>query len=108
MRIKPRQKSSEEENNNNQKILDRMPTAEQYRNAFINFTKEGWNPDVVVSHSGWGCGFFVKEVWPNTKLISYLSGNNRIQRFTRMILTYTRAKHQVNKKTLAQKCRHKP
>ena len=26
----------------------------------------------MISHSGWGCGLHVKEIWPETKLISYL------------------------------------
>ena len=33
---------------------------------------DGWNPDIVISHSGWGCGMYVKEIWPNCKFISYL------------------------------------
>lgn len=31
----------------------------------------GFTPDVVVAHSGWGPGLYVKDVWPDTKLISY-------------------------------------
>ena len=30
------------------------------------------DPDIVISHSGWGCGFFVKEIWPKTHHVSYL------------------------------------
>ena len=46
--------------------------AEQYRMAFINLKENGYRPDVVISHSGWGCGLYVKEIWNKTKLISYL------------------------------------
>ena len=32
-----------------------------------SLAKEGWEPDVVVSHSGWGCGLHSSLVWPNAK-----------------------------------------
>ncbi|MEO1014525.1 MAG: glycosyltransferase [Pseudomonadota bacterium] len=31
----------------------------------------GLNPDIVVSHSGWGPGLFVKDVWPEAKSVGY-------------------------------------
>ena len=34
--------------------------------------REGFNPDVVVAHSGWGSGSFAKVVWPDTKFVQYL------------------------------------
>lgn len=46
--------------------------AKQYRDGFIALKKTGWNPDIVICHSGWGCGTYIKEVWPKTKQISYL------------------------------------
>jgi glycosyltransferase involved in cell wall biosynthesis len=45
--------------------------AEQYRMIFKGLKKEGYRPDVVICHSGWGCGLHVKEVWPETRHISY-------------------------------------
>ncbi|WP_187432298.1 D-inositol-3-phosphate glycosyltransferase [Roseobacter fucihabitans] len=33
--------------------------------------KQGYRPDVVVAHSGWGVGFFVKDIWPETKYVQY-------------------------------------
>ena len=33
--------------------------------------KKGWTPDLIIGHSGWGCGIHVKEIWPNSKFISY-------------------------------------
>ncbi|MEM8935349.1 MAG: glycosyltransferase [Pseudomonadota bacterium] len=32
---------------------------------------KGFSPDVVVAHSGWGPGLFVKDIWPQTKLVGY-------------------------------------
>ena len=47
-------------------------TSQQFRTAFEQLRKDGWSPDIVISHSGWGSGKHVKEIWPDTKLISYL------------------------------------
>ena len=46
--------------------------AVQYRVAFLSLKEKNWSPEIVISHSGWGCGINVKEIWPKTKLISYL------------------------------------
>ena len=46
--------------------------AEQFRAGFVELKRKNWNPDVVISHSGWGCGFHVKEIWPDTRHVAYL------------------------------------
>ena len=46
--------------------------ADQYRQGFLSLKSQNWEPDIVISHSGWGCGLHVKEIWPKSKLISYL------------------------------------
>ncbi len=33
--------------------------------------EKGYTPDVIVGHSGWGETLFLKEVWPDAKLIVY-------------------------------------
>ena len=33
---------------------------------------QGWTPDLVICHTGWGCGIYVKEIWPRTTLLCYL------------------------------------
>ena len=33
--------------------------------------KDGFSPDVIFGHSGWGETLFLKEIWPNAKLITY-------------------------------------
>lgn len=54
-------------------ILERSQIlATQYRNGLIQIKQSGWVPDLVISHSGWGCGLHVKELWPETKFIAYL------------------------------------
>ncbi|MFZ1470769.1 MAG: glycosyltransferase family 4 protein [Paracoccaceae bacterium] len=34
-------------------------------------TKEGYIPDVIFGHSGWGETLFLKEIWPEAKLLVY-------------------------------------
>lgn len=31
----------------------------------------GYTPDLVIAHGGWGESIYIKEVWPDTKLLSY-------------------------------------
>ena len=45
--------------------------AEKYFRACKTLEQRGYKPDIILSHSGWGCGLFVKEIWPSSKLISY-------------------------------------
>ncbi|VDC25198.1 glycosyltransferase [Pseudogemmobacter humi] len=33
--------------------------------------REGFSPDVIIGHSGWGETLFLKEVWPQAKLLVY-------------------------------------
>ena len=44
----------------------------QFREGFIYLKQNSWNPEIIISHSGWGCGLHAKEIWPESKLISYL------------------------------------
>ena len=30
--------------------------------------REGWAPDLIIAHPGWGESLFLKDVWPRTKL----------------------------------------
>jgi len=39
--------------------------------AAIEQQKRGLAPDIVVAHSGWGPGLYVKEVWPKARYIGY-------------------------------------
>ena len=46
--------------------------ADQYRRGMDNLRQQGWQPDLVVSHSGWGCGMHVKTIWPRCRQIAYV------------------------------------
>ncbi|MCP9941956.1 glycosyltransferase [Cyanobium sp. ATX 6E8] len=46
--------------------------AEQYLKAMEQLAAAGWQPDVVVSHSGWGCGLHTALVWPQVRRVAYV------------------------------------
>ncbi|WP_071991472.1 glycosyltransferase [Synechococcus sp. CC9616] len=46
--------------------------AEQYKSAFEELKRQSWAPDIIISHSGWGCGSYAKLFWPHSLTISYL------------------------------------
>jgi glycosyltransferase involved in cell wall biosynthesis len=33
--------------------------------------REGFRPDVIIGHAGWGELLYLKEIWPNTKTVAY-------------------------------------
>ena len=39
--------------------------------AALQMRKQGYVPDVIFGHSGWGETLFLKEVWPEAKLVVY-------------------------------------
>jgi glycosyltransferase involved in cell wall biosynthesis len=39
--------------------------------AALKLKEEGFTPDVIVAHPGWGESLFLKQVWPASKLIIY-------------------------------------
>ncbi|MEM7566896.1 MAG: glycosyltransferase, partial [Pseudomonadota bacterium] len=41
-------------------------------NAGINLAKRGFRADVIMAHSGWGSGSFLKAVWPEAAFVPYI------------------------------------
>ena len=41
---------------------------------------EGYSPDLVVAHSGWGPGLYVRDVWPDAKYLGYFEWYYRSKR----------------------------
>ena len=39
--------------------------------ACMALAKKGLTPDIIMAHSGWGPGLFVKEIWPSAAYVSY-------------------------------------
>jgi len=60
------------QNSTNNHLFKLINRGQQYRQALLFLAQEGNRPDLIISHSGWGCGLHVKEIWSSTPLISYL------------------------------------
>ena len=45
--------------------------AESAYRSMLAMKQDGYTPDIVIAHPGWGEAIFVKEVWPETKLGIY-------------------------------------
>lgn len=45
--------------------------AEACMRACLELSQQGFKPDLVIAHPGWGESLFVKDVWPATKLAVY-------------------------------------
>ena len=46
--------------------------AGHFRKIFLKLRKDGFKPDIILSHSGWGAGLYSLDIFPESKLISYL------------------------------------
>ncbi|HET9628184.1 MAG TPA: glycosyltransferase family 4 protein [Novosphingobium sp.] len=44
---------------------------QQVVRACMQLQKQGWVPDVIVAHPGWGEALFVKDVWPKVPLLNF-------------------------------------
>ena len=45
--------------------------AQAFARTAMKARDDGYRPDVVVAHSGWGAGMFVKDIFPDAKFIAY-------------------------------------
>lgn len=54
-----------------QDIDAKLIRAESAFKAMKGLKAQGLNPDVVYAHPGWGEAMFVKDVWPDTRLVTY-------------------------------------
>ena len=39
--------------------------------AFLSVKQKGWKPDVILSHSGFGDGMLLKDLWPDARYLPY-------------------------------------
>ena len=46
--------------------------AEAYRESFELLKQSSWVPDIIIGHSGWGCGLYLKRAFPSVPFIAYL------------------------------------
>ena len=54
-----------------QEFETKMIRAEAVANKCFELKEKGLTPDLVIDHPGWGETFFIKEIWPDCKLLSY-------------------------------------
>ena len=55
----------------NASLMGQVECGKRYLKALIDLKKSSWVPDIIISHSGWGCGIFAKDVFPNSYIVSY-------------------------------------
>ena len=61
-----------EKNKPNKTLIEKTKiVSEQYRSAFQKLSNQGYTPDIIISHSGWGCGYYARTIWPKSFIISY-------------------------------------
>jgi len=47
-------------------------TGQGFARTAIAMRNQGYVPDIVVAHSGWGVGTFVKDIWPDTAFVHWI------------------------------------
>lgn len=52
-------------------IEAKLIRAESIYKAMKAMKKQGFNPDVIYAHPGWGEAMFVKNIWPEARLVTY-------------------------------------
>ena len=40
-------------------------------NALLALKREGWSPDVICAHGGWGSSLILKDLWPDARLLAF-------------------------------------
>jgi len=46
--------------------------SEQYHKGLGHLKSRGYTPEIVISHSGWGCSLYSGELWPYSTRIAYV------------------------------------
>lgn len=50
----------------------RLLRAEAAAGAAKQLKEQGFTPDVIIAHAGWGEALFLKDIWPTAKLVGYM------------------------------------
>lgn len=45
--------------------------ARRFYSILQRFLSQEWLPDIIYSHSGWGCGFYARAVFPSANIIAF-------------------------------------
>lgn len=46
-------------------------TGEAFAAAMMQLKKDGFSPDIIIAHPGWGAAIYVKDIFPNAGYIAY-------------------------------------
>lgn len=80
-RIAIKQPEKIDDKKSNHKLPPAFHMANEYYNA-MEILSKNYTPDLIISHSGFGCGLHSKQVWPKSKTIAYsewwFTGNSDI------------------------------
>lgn len=71
LKIKGKLGQDQMENLNLNEISKMEYRANSYRIAFTSLKDSGWTPNIVIGHTGWGCGIHVKDIWKDCIFIGY-------------------------------------
>lgn len=52
-------------------LLKNFYTGEVYAAAMMELAKEGFTPDLIYDHPGWGCSTYLSDIFPQTPRVSY-------------------------------------
>jgi glycosyltransferase involved in cell wall biosynthesis len=55
-----------------QALAENVRRGRSAADIFRNLKREGFQPDCIVSHPGWGDAIFLREIYPKTKFVAYL------------------------------------
>ena len=72
IKLKERTEGEGSISNNESKKIDSLQTANRYKIGMNELKSKGWNPDIIVSHSGFGCGLHSSCIWPKAYKVAYV------------------------------------
>lgn len=72
IKLKERTEIQEISSSNDIKKIDSLHLAKQYKEGMFELKAQGWSPDIIVSHSGFGCGLHSSCIWPKAYKIAYV------------------------------------
>jgi len=71
-RFEPHRKATEGIHRYIKGVEESLITGQGFARTAIAMRNQGYEPDIVVAHSGWGVGTFVKDIWKDTAFVPYL------------------------------------
>ena len=60
-----------EKNSSSKPTRGQIDCAYRFKETMKTIKAEGYTPEVIISHSGWGCGLYAKSIFQNSKLVTY-------------------------------------